>query len=249
MHPALLVSLFAAAAAVVVPAQERDHDPIYRDFSLVHRLRVVCSEQHFGRVVDLVAEVPSGRLTGAVVAMALDKDARPVFVPCGEFAYEARSNLLRLDSCQQKEEKFAPFDPATVKLSTGAAEDGGEKTVTGTVLVSRLQNSGISLQGGAAGSAQGVTLELSGGHVAFVDVAVGTQRAGDAELHPVPWSALRVAADPSPGVQKVPVLALAKTAEGLAGAPNLIQVIVQNPLYRGRIYAYFEVPPPAFDRQ
>lgn len=240
---------FAAAIAVLapLPAQEPETAAVYRDLSLVLRLRVTCEQQHFGRLVDLVAEVPSGRITGAVVTMAVGDEPRTVLVPFGELRFDARTNLLQLGSCLLQEAKYPPFDPATVKV-VAADGDGEPAMATGTVLLSRLQQGPVALQSDA-GSVQGLTVELTSGHVAFVDLAAGTERAGDAELHPAPWSALRVLLRRTAAGAGQVALALGRTAAELRTAPNLVEIIVQNPLYRARVYKWFGVPRPDFDRE
>lgn len=239
---------FAAAIAVLapLPAQEQEAGPVYRDLSLVLRLRVTCEQQHFGRLVDLVAEVPSGRIAGAVVTMAVGDESRAVLVPYGELRFDARTNLLQLGTCLLHEAKYPPFDPATVKV-TAVDGDGDPAMATGTVLLSRLQHGPVALQSDP-GSAQGLTVELTSGHIAFVDLAAGTERAGDAELHPTPWSALRVLLRRTADGAAQVALALGRTAPELRAAPNLVEIIVQNPLYRARVYKWFGVPRPDFDR-
>jgi hypothetical protein len=233
-------ALFAAFLAAAAAAQ--DQEPTFRDSTLVQRLRVVCSRKHFGRVQDLIAEVPSGRITGAVVVMAGDKGSQTVVVPFRCLQYDARTNVLQLGACSQDGEDFPAFDPAQVKVAgTG---DGPDRAVAGTVLVSRLAASAVRLQDETTGSAQGLTVELASGHVAFLDVAASSERAGDNGLHPVPWSAVRFVADES-GEQ--PLLALPAPRERLEGAPTLVDVIVQDPLYRARVYAFFGVSRPEYD--
>lgn len=246
--PSLLTKLLVVAVlAATALTQQREQDAIYRDASLLPKLRVVCSDQHFGRVEDLIVEIPSGRLTGAVVSMMHDGESRTVFVPYADLAYEPRSNLLNLANCLQQEERYGPFDPSTVKLTTKVPAGGGEALPVGTIKLSALLGCSLALQQGGVGSVQGCTLELTSGHVAFADAAVGKERAGDADLHPVPWSALRLtAADSAEGPSLA--LALARTDASLRATPNLLMIIVQNPLHRARVYATFEVPRPVFER-
>lgn len=239
---------FSIVVAALAPAIAQERDPgLYRDVSLVRKLRVVCSDRHFGRVDDLIAEIPSGRITGAVVSMVLDEGVRTVVVPYEGLEYEPRSNLLQMAACLQ-DGKYPAFDAAAVKITMEPAKEGAAKQVVGQVLVSRLQSSRIDLQGGGAGWAQSATIELHSGHVAFVDVASVKERAGDSQIHPVPWSALRWTPTTADGGGGAAMLALAKTAQQLAAAPNLIEVIVQNPLYRSTVYTYFAAPRPAYDR-
>lgn len=241
----VVVATFALAVA---PAQERVAGVFYRDFSLVQRLRVVCSDKHFGRLDDLIVELPSGRVRAAVVSIVLDKGLHTVLVPYEGLQYEPSTNLLQLGNCLQKEEAYPPFDATAVKIVSKARDDG-QQELEGTMLVSRLARSGLALAAAGVGSVQGLTLELGSGHVAFVDAAVGKERAGDGELHPVPWSALRLQADATADGAKLPLLALNMTKEALAAAPNLVEIIVQSPLYRARVYAFFAVRRPAFDTE
>lgn len=239
---------------LVLLASAGAQDPtalVFREFSSVQRLRVVCSQQHFGRIDDLVAEVPSGRLVAAVVTMHDEPQSRMVSVPFAELRYEPGANLLQLANCASKDGAYATFDPAAVKVAPQVPPTGGAAEPKGIVLVSRLQHGLVQLKDGGPGSAQGLWIELTGGHVAFLDLANGRERAGDADLHPVPWAALRFVDDGlgAGGAPKAaaPTLALAKTAAELAAAPNLIQIIVADPLYRAKLYAVFGVRP-VFER-
>lgn len=247
----LVTRLFFVAAVALAPAiaQERDSVAVYRDFSLAQRMRVVCSHKHFGRIDDFVVELPSGRLTAAVVTMVLDKGTRTVAVPFDSLKYDPHTNLLQLGPCLEQDSKYPEFDATALKVASKPRGDTGTQELEGSMLCSRIAQSRVSLLGDAKGAAQGLTLELSRGHVAFVDVAVGSERAGDAELHPVPWSALRPAADGAADPAKLPTLALPKTKEVLSAAPNLVEIIVQDPLYRAKVYAFYEVPRPVFDTE
>jgi hypothetical protein len=238
-------TLLSALLAVTATAQDRDPEPAWRDVSLVQQLRVVCEQKHFGRVQDLIAEIPGGRVTAAVVTMTADKGSKTAVVPFQALRYDAQANLLRLGTCLAEDE-YPAFDPSQVKVGKG--DDGGDGALVGTVLVSRLAGSAVALQDGSTASAQGLTLELASGHVAFVDIAAGRERAGDRELHPVPWSVVRLAADQSPGGGKAPLLALPMTRAALAAAPTLVDVIVPDPLWRARIYTAFGVRRQEFDR-
>ena len=92
---ALVHAMFVAAFVAATVAQERV-PVVLRDLSLVQRLRVVCSDRHFGRVDDLVVELPSGRVVGVVVTMAAEAEPRTVLVPYDALQYEPPTNLLRL---------------------------------------------------------------------------------------------------------------------------------------------------------
>lgn len=242
------VSVCAGLVMATIPAQEAKL--VFRDFPQLQKLRVVCSHRHFGRLDDLVADVPSGRLRGAVVTMQVDAKSHSVLVPFEELAFQPGANLLELRHCAEKDASYEPFDPATVRVVTQPSGDGSPPTVVGTVLVSRLQQGRLRLRQGGTGSVQGVTLEMTSGHLAFLDLATTRERAGDSELHPVPWSAVRLLED---GLDNratgsaAPTLALDKTAGELAAAPNLVEVIVSDPLYRAKVYAVFGGRP-AFDK-
>lgn len=238
------VAFAMALSATMSVAQERDGDPSHRDFSQVQRARVVCSQQHYGRVQDLVADVPSGRIVTAVVAMNTDQGTRQIAVPYDKMTYDARNNLLRLEPCPAEDESYPVFDPTKVKV-TGTGE-GEDAQLAGTVLVSRLARARVALQGEATAVAQGLTVELASGHVAFVDLG-REAGAGDADLHPVPWAALRFAADATEN-GKDALLALEKSEAELGKAPNLIQIIVQDPLRRAMVYRFFGVAAPEWDQ-
>jgi hypothetical protein len=239
------VALLAALLPTAATAQ--DQEPAFRDFALVQRLRVVCSRQHFGRVQDLIAEVPSGKITGAVVVMTTGKGDQTVVVAFRGMQYDAKANVLQLGPCAETDGQYPAFDPSQVKV-TARTGDGVDRTaLEGTVLVSRLAASAVALQDKTTGSVQGLTLELASGHVAFLDVAAARERAGDRELHPVPWSAVRFAADATEGGGKLPLLAVPMTKARLESAPTLIEIIVQDALHRARVYTFFGVGRPDFD--
>jgi hypothetical protein len=93
-----------------------------------------------------------------------------------------------------------------------------------------------------------VTIELSTGHVGFCHVAAGRERAGDSELHPAPWTALAFVADPAEVGADETIVRLAVAGEGLAKTPTLLETILQDALYRPRVYTAFAVSPPDYDR-
>ncbi|MEZ6038382.1 MAG: hypothetical protein R3F29_12940 [Planctomycetota bacterium] len=239
-------ALFAVAAtlcAALPTCQEPPATPLFREFALVQRLQVVCAHRHFGRVLDLIAEVPSGVITGAVVTMRVDAGERRVVVPFANLRYDAAGHLLQLEGCAD-DAVFPAFEAGKLEVR----RSGDDGAVTGAVLVSALANAKLQLDGGATGSTQGATVELSSGHVAFLHMAASTQRAGDAELHATPWAALTfvdgAAADDAPTTLAI---RLAKTAAALTDTPALNEAILSDPLYRPFVYRAFGVPPPDYD--
>lgn len=247
MHRAALLLLAGWTCATATVAQDRPDEAVFRDFTLVQRMRVVCANKHFGRVLDLVAEMPSGRITAAAVAMGAPAGPKAVVVPFHCLRYEAQSNLLQLGTCVADDD-YPAFDPSRFRVGRQPAEDGGEGELAGSVLLSRLAGSLVQLQGGTTGSAQLLTVELQSGNLAFVDVAAIRGQAGDGERHPVPWSCLRFVADEASDRDKMPLLALPMTKERLGTAPTALEVILEDPLYRQRVYSVFGVPRPSFDR-
>lgn len=245
VHVLLVASLLPGA-----PCAQAEPPPIaYRDFASVQRLRVVCQKQHFGRVVDLIAELPSGKLTAAIVAMATDGGTQTVAVPFHCLRYDAQSNLLQLGPCLDEDETYPTFDPAQIKATPARDVDGkptGE--VAGTVSVARLVQSAVALDGGGPGATHGATIELGTGNVAFVEVASTKRPAGDNQLHPVPWAAFRLSVGAEERDGGALALALPMNTAQLDATPTLIEVIVQDPLYRTRAYEAFGVPRPAYDR-
>lgn len=241
-------SLFVLGA---LAAQEAERKLVFREFAQIRQLRVVCSQRHFGRIEDLVVDVPSGRLRDAVVTMQVEAAVVTVLVPFEDLTYEPNANLLQLANCPEQEGKREPFDPAILRVVEVTPPPGGPARPEGRVLASRLRASTVHLQAGGPGSVQGLTLELTSGFVAFLDLATSHERAGDADLHPVPWAALSFVADGLGAARAAkptaPVLALAKTAAELAAAPNLIDIIISDPLYRAKVYALWGGRP-EFDR-
>ena len=138
---------------------------MYRDFSHVQRMRVTCEHKHFGRVLDLAAAVPIGKLTVAVITMNTDQGSREVAVAFDLLSYDAQSNLLNLGPCLGEEQSQTPFDSAKIKV-TRKQTDAGDDEFGGSVLVSSLASSSLRLQNNGEGSLQGGVLELTSGHVA-----------------------------------------------------------------------------------
>jgi len=238
---ALFVSTAFSAAAV-----SQETSLAYRDFGVVQRMRVVCSQKHFGRIQDLVVDIPSGRLSAAIVSMvAEDKEITSVVVPYEKLHYDPQTNLLRLGTCLEHDHDFPLFDPEQIRIVGRQGDGDGE--LRGTTLLSRLATSQVALAAGTA-RAHEATVELTSGHVAFLDLATGKGRVGDPELHPVPWSAtsfLLADADKD----QTPLLSLPIEPARLAEAPTLLEIIVQDPNYRGLVYTYFKAPRPAFDTE
>lgn len=248
MKRTLCSALAAPFVLAAVAAQSAPPLAAYRDFAALQRLRVVCAKQHFGRLVDLIAEVPSGKLVAAAVAMATDGGTETVAVPFHCLQYDAQNNLLQLGPCIDEGESYPAFDPGQVKVTPVSDADGKPTgDVTGTVSVARLLQCAVALDGGATGAVRGVTLELSSGNVAFLDVASAKQPVGDNQLHPAPWAAFRLAIGDDQRDAGAPGLSLPMTAAGLDATPTLVEVIVQDPLYRTRAYEAFRVPRPPYD--
>lgn len=228
-------------------AQQRDV-AAYRDFESVQRLRVVCEHQHFGRIDDLVADVATGKLRTAIVSMDTEGGARAVAVPFDELTYDAQSNLLQLGPCLEEGGHHHPaFDASKIKV-TVTKRDDETKVYGGSVLVSRLASSKLVLQGKDTGTVQGITIELVSGHVAFCHVATVQKQAGDRQLHPTPWAALQFQTPSKDPKSKAAIVGLTMTAAQLLATPSLLDVIVQDALYRPRIYEAFAVPAPPYDR-
>lgn len=248
MHRVLSALAGAALLATQSPAQEPEPQLVFRDFTSVQRLRVVCEHEHYGRVVDLIAEVPTGRIRDAVVSMWHEGRSKTVVVPFASLRYEARSNLLELGPCLEGDHSHPAFDARKVRVEGSKRE--GHVEVSGAVLVSKLTHMPVALASKGAGSVQGATVELSQGRVAFLHVSASSKPTGDGGLHPAPWSAARLGAGPAGEAAKPALtLALDATAAALAKAPSMLEVILQDALHRPRVYRAFGVPAPSYDRR
>ncbi len=246
--PALVFAAVAAlAAGAAAQDQERQRPLVFRDFAAVQRLRVVCEQKHFGRVEDFVTELPGGRVVAVVVAMTVADGTRRVAVPYEEVAFDTTANQLLLGPCREGDPPHPSFDPTKIGVTPRANDDGSPGGLEGTVLLSGLARTKVGLDDGTA-QVQGVTLELTSGHVAFLEVAAVDRRAGDAELRPVPWGAFAFAAEGGADAPRQLAVKLARSKAALAAAPSLLDVIVEDPLYRGKLYAFHKTPPPAYER-
>ena len=236
------VALLAGGSAV---AQDAPRPLVWRDFAAVQQLRVVCSNRHYGRLDDLLVEVPSGRLTAAVVGLPGATGPRRVVVPFADLQFDTATNLLQLAACPDEQHVYAPFDPAGLGVTAPVAGDGSVGEPAGVLSVATLARGPIALRDGAA-AAHGATLELSRGHLAFLDVGQAA-RPGDAELHPVPWAALgwrQVAGGDAQGAWS---LRLARAREELGATPSRIDVILSDPLYRAKVHVAFDVRLPDYE--
>lgn len=226
------------------PAAQDSPLPLaYRDGSAVHRLRVVCAQKHYGRIDDLVVAVPSGRIVAAVVAMRTDGEVRRVVVPWSRLGYVATTNLLQLGDCPESDGTLPAFDPTKIGVARRPHDDGTPGEVEGTALLSALGDR-VALRDGNA-SLCGVTLELTSGHVAFLDLSTVKGEVGDGERHPVPWGALAFDLDEASAPRLR--LRLDETRAVLEAAPTLLEVVVEDPLYRRQLYTLHEVVRPEYD--
>ncbi len=237
------VALLTAAAAA---AQEQPRPLVWREFAAVQKVRVVCSNKHFGRLDDLLVAVPGGQLTAAVVTMPHAQGPRRVVVPFADLQFDAGTNLLQLAACTDEDHVYAAFDPTSLGVTARAGDDGGIGEPAGLASVAALSTGAVVLTEGKA-TAHGAIVELSRGHLAFLDLAV-TERPGDAELHPVPWAALRWQERAGEGAARSWVLQLPHTSAALTATPDRIAVIVSDPLYRAKVHAAFGVRPPDYER-
>jgi hypothetical protein len=244
--PKPIAPAFVSCLLATLLAQQPDASRAYREFAHVRTMRVVCEHEHFGRVHDLIVAVPSGRLVAVVCSMPHERDGELVTLPWQRVRFDAPSNLLHVGPCAADEEAYPPFDESEVRIKRTVDAEGDE-VATGTVLASRLAECAVQLDGGATGSSQGATVALAAGHVAFVHVAATSARAGDRDLHPVPWSALRWIVPAAEVDPSAPFVALAMDTKALRAAPALTAVILQDPLYRPKVYRAFGVPPPPYD--
>ena len=120
-----VLPLLASALMLAAATAQEQRDPLaFRDFEHLKRVRVVCEHQHFGRVVDLIADVPSGRITSAVLSMTTDDGNQVVAAPIGHLRYEPQSDLLQLGPCLDDAELHTPFDAARVRLERQQDGDG-----------------------------------------------------------------------------------------------------------------------------
>ncbi|MCB9887590.1 MAG: hypothetical protein H6838_19015 [Planctomycetes bacterium] len=236
------VALLLAAAAA---AQGEARPLVWRDFTAVQRLRVVCSNKHFGRLDDLLVAVPGGQITAAVVTMPQAQGPRRVVVPFAELQLDSGANLLQLAACTEEGHVYAAFDPESLGVTARVGDDGSVGEPAGLMSVAALSRGAVALAEGEA-KAHGATVEMSRGHLAFLDLAVAP-RPGDAELHPVPWAALRWQERAGEGQRSRWVLQLPRSAAALAATPDRIDVIVSDPLYRAKVHAAFEVRPPDYE--
>jgi hypothetical protein len=236
----------ASCMLATLLAQQPDTSRAYREFAQVRTMRVVCEHEHFGRVHDLVVAVPSGRLVAVVCSMPHERDDELVALPWQRVRFDAPSNLLHVGPCAADEEAYPPFDPSEVRI-TRTVDAEGDEVAAGTVLASRLAECAVQFDGGATGSSQGATIALAAGHIAFVHIAATSARAGDRDLHPAPWSVLRFIPPAAEADPSVPFVALAMDTKALRASPALTAVILQDPLYRAKVYRAFGVSPPPYD--
>lgn len=235
MRP-LLALCGLSLTSLACPAQA-DPDAIYRELELVTRMRVVCSNEHFGRIDDLILAVPEGRITAAVVTYAVEGGVRRVRVPFEDLTYNANANWLDLKECGDGGHAHEVFDGKKIRVQRKA--DG---SCAGAVLASTLKQARVKLTDGVA-TVHGIEFDLSSGRAGFLDVAVGTARAGDRELHPAPWSVFGWQVADDKAKHKL-AISMAHTKKFLAGTPNLIEIIIPDPLRRARVYKAFGVKPP-----
>ena len=114
------VALLLAAAAA---AQGEARPLVWRDFTAVQRLRVVCSNKHFGRLDDLLVAVPGGQITAAVVTMPQAQGPRRVVVPFAELQLDSGANLLQLAACTEEGHVYAAFDPESLGVTARVGDD------------------------------------------------------------------------------------------------------------------------------
>jgi len=230
---------FCGLSLACLPAvAQAEPGAIFRELDLVTRMRVVCSNEHYGRIDDLIVAVPEGRIKAAVVTFVFDGGFRRVRVPFEELTYNANANWLDLKECREGEHEHHAFDAKKVGLQRN--DDG---TCTGTVLASTLKQAPFQLTDGVA-TVHGVELDLRSGRVGFLDVAIGTGRAGDRELHPAPWSVFGWQAKGAKDAKPKLAITMAHTKAFLAATPNLIEIIIPDPLRRARVYKAFNVAAP-----
>lgn len=233
-----------SALCVSAIAQQQNDALIYREFSLVTRLRVVCSNAHFGRIDDLVIDVPSGRIMAAIVTFDLASGSRRVKVPYAELKYDATANWMSMAVCRGDTDPHDTFEPKKIQLRRIPANDAAPASIAGSILASSLQNHAVALTDGVA-SVQGIEFELQNGRIGFLDIAVGTQRAGDRDLHPAPWAAFAWRSQAAEGAPVKAALTMARSKLFVAKTPDLIEIIIPDPLRRARVYAAFDITPKA----
>lgn len=246
MQRTLCTSIVATLLAAALPAQRPVPATVFRDFASVQRLRVVCDHHHYGRVQDLIVELPGGRIRDAVVSMWHDGAAKTVVVPFDTMRYEPQSNLLELGACLDGEHAHEAFDASKVQVER--RKHDGSVQAAGAVLLRDLVRTQVTLGKNGAGSIQGATLELTKGRVAFVHVAASRKPVGDSELHPAPWAAAHLGVQAKKGGRVALTVGFAPDAAALAKTPDLREVILQDALHRPRVYRAFGVAPPAYDR-
>lgn len=242
MRQILVMWLGLSSLCLSAVAQQQEDALIYRELSLVKRLRVVCSNSHFGRIDDLVIDIPSGNITAAIVTFALETGSRRVSVPYAELQYDAAANWMNMPVCRADEDPHDEFDPSKVQLRRTPASDEAPATVTGSVLASSLRNHAVALTDGVA-SVQVIELELRHGKVGFFDIAIGTKRAGDRDLHPAPWAAFQWHAEAAAATTVKAAIVMPRSKSFISKTPNLIEIIIPDPLRRARVYAAFDITP------
>ncbi|MGK0518447.1 MAG: hypothetical protein ACJAUC_001139 [Planctomycetota bacterium] len=242
MRRLLAAWLGLSALCVSAVAQQQNDALIYRELSLVTRLRVVCSNAHFGRIDDLVIDVPSGRITAAIVSFDLDSGSRLVTVPYAELKYDASANWMSMPVCRDDTQPHDGFDPSKIQLRRTPASDAAAASITGSVLASSLQSHAVALKDGVA-SVQGIEIELRDGRIGFLDIAVGTKRAGDRDLHPAPWAAFAWRPQAAEGKVVKAAITMARSKLFVAQTPDLIEIIIPDPLRRARVYVAFDITP------
>ncbi|MFT4516295.1 MAG: hypothetical protein ACI89X_001009 [Planctomycetota bacterium] len=232
--------LFALCVSAI--GQQQNDTLIYREFSLVTRLRVVCSNAHFGRIDDLVINVPSGRITAAIVTFDIDRGSRRVTVPYAELKYDAAANCMSMPVCREDTHPHNAFEPNKLQLRRRPASKTVPASITGSVLASSLRNHAVALKDGVA-SVQGIELELRHGRIGFFEIAIGRKQAGDRDLHPAPWAAFAWRPQATEGNTVKAAITMAHSKLFIEETPNLIEIIIPDPLRRARVYAAFGITP------
>ena len=225
-----------------------------------------------GSVSDLVLDATSGTLSSAIIASGgtLGVGKKQTSIEWRSLVWDAEHSRFTLVMSPEALEKLPSFDPDRLNLvdrdqsgggggkddgTDGRGADGAKRLVSGTrdprgtshVLASALSDRDVLARLEKIGTIDTLFVEPTHGSVTFLSVSSGGVLGIGETNRVIPWAALQIV---KPVDKDALQLQLDKAPKDLEVAPKLGDegADVNNAAFRHKVYAFYGVEHPAFDR-
>jgi sporulation protein YlmC with PRC-barrel domain len=223
-----------------------------------------------GRIEDLIVDLDAGRVSHVSVLV----DTKSVQLPYGDLSLEGAGRTYRVPLTAAEIGSLpavvAPPLQVAAPPRAKASGDSGRKDsdpsqgkegpqqtfadaaadVAPIAAAASFRGVEVSVAGRVVGKVEDLVFEVRRGALAFVEIQSGTEPGQRGSMVWVPWAACSVQAVRGSGRETAaPVVVIDPKGRDLSDAPAAGAGVLSDPLFRQRIYDFFAVASPPYEKR